>query len=487
MRTKLLILAIVVAVPAGSVAFFLRGPTAERSALMATVTRARFEVIVRAKGKVVAAKSLGVSCPVWFKPIVWLIPEGTIVKKGDLIVKFDKREIEEGLRSVRAWHRIATARLRQAEQELKAGEQEMQSRIKTLEAQLHIAQLEVQDVKARPRPDDLERAKIELARAKAVLDAAKAEYDAMKAASDAGPGGAVFTPSDLRAVRLTYEQALADLKVGETKHRSVAAGAHPDTIEEAELKAKQAKLDLDQAKQELPEKVKQFKASIEKAEADMDKAENQLKRNEEELADADFKAPADGMIAYRSILGKRLAKGMTMWKGATILDLPDLSRMHLRTRVRESDIAKIKVGQIARLEVHGVPDKVFAGKVVEIGKVAKDSSETEAVGFAQERKDTGIRVFDVVVEVVQNDPVLKPNMLGTAEIVVWSSDDALSVPLDALFQRDGHTVAYVVRKGMAAPVEVEVGKTNPDRATIAKGLKEGQRVFLRDQIEEAAQ
>ena len=487
MRTKLLILAIVVAVPAASVAYFLRRPTAEPTALMAVVTRSRFEVVVRAKGKVVAAKSIGVSCPVWFKPIVWLIPEGAMVKKGDLIVKFDKREIEEGLRSVRAWHRIATARLREAEQQLKAGEQEMHSRIKTFEAQLHIAQLEVQDLKARPRPDDLERAMIELKRAKAVLEAAKAEYDAMKAASDTGPGGSVFTPSDLRAVRLTYEEALADLKASQAQQRAVAAGAHPDTIEEAELKQKQAELDLDQAKKEFPDKVKQFNASIEKTKAEVDKAETQLKRNDEELADADFEAPADGMIAYRPIFGKRLAKGMTMWKGATILDLPDLSRMQLRTRVRESEIAKVAVGQTARLRVHGVPDKVFDGKVVEIGKVAKDSSETEAVGFAQERKDTGIRVFDVVVEVVQSDTLLKPNMLGTAEIVVWSSDDALSVPLDAIFKQDDRNVAYVVHKGRVGPVEVEVGHTNWDRAAITKGLEEGQQVCLSDQTTEGAQ
>ena len=480
MKIKVLIVLLIVAAPVASVGYFLHGRVSREKIVSAEVVQGRFEVTVLAKGKLVAAKSQAVSCPVWFKPIVWLIPEGTVVKKDDLIVKFDKREIEDGLRAVRAWHRIATAKLREAEQQLKATEQEIRSKIRTLAAQLHIAQLEVKDLRSRPRPDDLKRAEIELNRAKAVLDAAKAEYDAMEQASADTAGGAVLTPSDLRAVRLTYQKALADLQAGQVKYRAVKAGAHPDTIEQAELKAKQAALDLREAEKELPERIKQLGASIEKAKAEVDKAENQLKRNEEEFANSDFQSPADGMITYRAILGKRLAKGMTMWKGATIMDLPDLARMHLKTRVRESDISKIRVGQLARVRVDAVADQLLNGKVLEIGKVAKDSSETEAVGFAQERKDTGIRVFDVIIETEQRGPLLKPNMVGRAEIVVWTGDDVLSVPQDAIFRIDDKPVAFVVNRGKVQQVSVQTGKESPNRVVITSGLEPGQRVCLKE-------
>ena len=487
MKTKALIVLLVVAGPLASVGYFLHARALPTEVVSAEVTRGHFEVTVLAKGKLVAAKSVAVSCPVWFKPIVWLIPEGTIVKKDDLIVKFDKREIEDGLRAVRAWHRIATAKLCEAEQQLKAAEQEIRSKIKTLAAQLHIAQLEAKDLKSRPRPDDLRRAEIELSRAKAVLDAAEAEYESMKQASAGTAGSAVFTPSDLRAVRLTYDKALADLHAGQARYRSVKAGSHPDTIEEAELKATQASLDLREAERELPERIKQLKAGIEKAKAEVDKAENQLKRNEEEFANSDFKSPGDGMIAYRAILGKRLAKGMTMWKGATIMDLPDLARMHLKTRVRESDISSIRVGQTARVRVDAVADKPFDGKVIEIGKVAKDSSETESVGFAQERKDTGIRIFDVIVEIEQSDPWLKPNVVGRAEIIVWAADDVTSVPQDAIFQIDGKKVAFAIERGKVRQATVETGRESLDRIVVKSGLESRQRVCLREVLSEGKQ
>lgn len=487
MKTKLLILVLIIAVPSASIAYFVRSRIKPRKFVSVEVTRGPFEVTVLAKGKLVAAKSIAVSCPVSWKPIVWLIPEGTMVKKGEIIVKFDKREIEDGLRSVRAWHRIATAQLRQAEQQLKAAEQELRSRIKSLAAQLHISELEVKDLKNRPRPDDLKRAEIELNRARAVLDAAKAEYEAMKQVSADESGGSAFTPGDLRAVRLTYEKALEDLKASDVKHRSIKAGSHPDTIEGAALKAKRSRLDLEETEKELPEKIKQLSANIEKAKADVDKAENQLKRNDEELADSDYQSPAAGMIAYRAFLGKRLTKGMTMWKGGTIMDLPDLSRMHLKTRVRESEISKIDADLLARVRIDGIADRVFDGKVVEIGKVAKDSSETEAVGFAQERKDTGVRVFDVIVEIGQSDDLLKPNMVGRAEVVVWFGEDVVSVPKDAVFTVKGETVAYILNGGHVEPVGVKTGKQNADRVVIDDGLKAGQLVCLREVADKGGQ
>ncbi len=443
------------------------------------VVRGPFEVVVQAKGKLKAAKSIGVPCPISWKPIIWLIPEGTMVKKGDPIVKFDKREIEESLRQGRANYRIAVARLKEAQQRLKATEESLRAKVVTLGADLRIAELEVQDLENRPRPDDLKRAEIELKRAKAVIDAAKAEFEAMQAVSQDKTGKAVFTPSDVRAVKLTYDKALAEYKASVVNYRATKAGTHPDTIEEAKLKAKRAQLDLSEVQKELPDTIKQFKAGIEKAKATVDKAENDIKRQEEDLARCDFKSPADGMVAYRSLFGKRLGKGVTMWKGAMMMDLPDLSRMHLKTRVRESDIAQVAVGQHARVRVDAVPDKIFAGKVLEIGKVAKDSSETETVGFAQERKDTGIRVFDVIIAVEQSDPVLKPNMMGRADIIVWTSDSALSLPRDAVLEDQGERVVFVPRAGRVERVPVQVGRANADRVVIESGLEAGQQVCLK--------
>ena len=338
MKTKLLIVILVIAVPAASIAYFVKSRIMPRKFVSVEVIRGPFEVTVTAKGKLVAAKSERVPCPISWTPVVWLIPEGTIVEKDQLIAKFDKREIEDELRESRANRRLALAHLKEAKQQVKATEESMRALIKAREAQLHIARLEVKDLESRHRPDDLKRVEIELDRAKAVLDAAKAEYEAMKeAASEGGEGAAsVFTPADLRSVQLTYEKALADHETSRIRYLAVEAGSHPDTIEEAKLKAKRAELDLCETQKELPEKLKQLEAGVEKAKAYVDKVETELKRHEEDLGHADFESPAAGMLAYRSIFGRRLAKGTVMRKGYSMFDIPVLSVMHLKGQVRES-------------------------------------------------------------------------------------------------------------------------------------------------------
>jgi multidrug efflux pump subunit AcrA (membrane-fusion protein) len=54
------------------------------------------------------------------------------------------------------------------------------------------------------------------------------------------------------------------------------------------------------------------------------------------------------------------------------------------------------------------------------------------------------------------------------------------VPLEAVFEKDGRPVVYVMARGGARPREVVLGPSNQDFVVVEQGLRAGERVALRD-------
>ncbi|MDH3918564.1 MAG: efflux transporter periplasmic adaptor subunit, partial [Rhodospirillales bacterium] len=81
------------------------------------------------------------------------------------------------------------------------------------------------------------------------------------------------------------------------------------------------------------------------------------------------------------------------------------------------------------------------------------------------------------------DPPARWQSLGhgyrvEAHIVVWQSEDALKVPVSALFRHGEDWAVFVVTEGRARLRRVVVGHRNSLAAEVLDGLEEGERVVL---------
>ena len=57
--------------------------------------------------------------------------------------------------------------------------------------------------------------------------------------------------------------------------------------------------------------------------------------------------------------GQEFREGDRAWAGASILELPDLSSIHLEARLDESDRGRLKEGQDALIRIEAVPGNDF--------------------------------------------------------------------------------------------------------------------------------
>jgi HlyD family secretion protein len=121
------------------------------------------------------------------------------------------------------------------------------------------------------------------------------------------------------------------------------------------------------------------------------------------------------------------------------MTLADMSVITAEVKVDETDIVNMSLGQAADVTVDALPGRTFKGHVTEVG----DQALLRTTGIATSQSTTGTeeaKDFKVVVTLDQipgaNLDDLRPGLSTTAKITVAQRPNALTIPIQALVQRD---------------------------------------------------
>jgi hypothetical protein len=157
----------------------------------------------------------------------------------------------------------------------------------------------------------------------------------------------------------------------------------------------------------------------------------------------------------------------------TMIVLPDTSEMMAAVRVHESLAGRLRPGQPATVKIDAIGTRIFAGRVDSISVMAE----------SQDRwRDPNRREYTVKIALdrVATDSNLKPAMRCEATISLGYVEDALAVPLQAVFSNDAVRFVYVPRGSKYVRVPVKIGRRSDTFAEIAAGVEENQRVLARE-------
>jgi len=187
-------------------------------------------------------------------------------------------------------------------------------------------------------------------------------------------------------------------------------------------------------------------------------------------------APHDGLLVLeKNWRGETAFVGDSMWPGQKIAEIPDLTKLEAKVFVLESDAAGLKTGLTARLSIEGRPGTDFAGTVSRVDALAKPRDQQSPVKY-----------FETVLSLDKTDPAfMKPGQRVRAVIRLEEVAGVIAIPRGALFEKDGKRVVYRREGGGFAPVEVTVGRNSVSRVVVEKGLRDGDRVALRDPTQKA--
>ena len=155
------------------------------------------------------------------------------------------------------------------------------------------------------------------------------------------------------------------------------------------------------------------------------------------------------------------------------MTISDMSVVTAEVKVDETDIINVRTGQDADVTIDAVPNKIFKGKVTEIGSQAvlrcSGLATTQTTTSTQEAKD-----FKVVVTMANPPDNVRPGLSTTAKIRTAERKNVLAVPIQALAVRtrkDLEEAAKLAKKNsgdgvtLAAPPPPPAG-TDPKKDEI---------------------
>jgi multidrug efflux pump subunit AcrA (membrane-fusion protein) len=177
-------------------------------------------------------------------------------------------------------------------------------------------------------------------------------------------------------------------------------------------------------------------------------------------------APKPGMLIYARSWNGKVGPGsqISTWD-PVVAELPDLSIMISKTYVNEVDVSKVQKGQDVKIKVDAFPDKSYSGKIITVANVGEQLQGYDA------------KVFEVTVQLEEVDSILRPAMTTSNEILTYTYQDVLYVPLEAI-QSDSMTYVFKKVDGKIVKQEVITGETNDNEVIIEHGLKEGEEVMM---------
>jgi RND family efflux transporter MFP subunit len=237
---------------------------------------------------------------------------------------------------------------------------------------------------------------------------------------------------------------------------------------EAPKIAEEAKMELELAQLNFQAKLEQLKSDVAKAELEVQRAQDKVNKATRELEQMTMTAPIPGMVVYLEIWKggsmSKVQEGDSPWPGQGLVNLPDLTEMVVKATASEVDASRIDSGQVTQVTLDAHPDTTYQGSVYKKGTLAR-------------RKEPGskINVFDVDIDILEKDDKLKPGMSASCRVIIDRIPDVISVPLEAVFEKEGCTVVYLDNE---REVEVAVGRRNDMRIEITSGLNGDERVCL---------
>lgn len=226
-------------------------------------------------------------------------------------------------------------------------------------------------------------------------------------------------------------------------------------------------------------------AALDQAQAERDAlaaqqqaAQSNIRVAEESLALAEIgldntivRAPFDGVVTVKAAQPGEMISPISAGGGFTrtgIGTVVDMDSLEIQVDVNESFIGRVKAGQEVQAVLNAYPDWRIPAEVIAIVPTADRSKATVKVRIALLEKDARV-VPDMGVRV----SFLEQARAADAPVVA-----GVTVPSEAVVQRDGRTVAFVVRDGRASQRELEVADARDGRRRVSRGLAVGEQVVL---------
>jgi HlyD family secretion protein len=462
-----------------------------------TVRRGNLDITVLTSGSLETASPTNIVQKIGRSAkIINIVPEGTVITQADIdagriLVEFDCKDCEDALYERQTTYDNAVSSAVNAEETLAIQISDNESTIRNAELEVIYAENDFkklvgeklaadcreklpEDLPALlddPRLEgsvlhdlttyrsDIELAQTEVNRAEQTLEYTKKLYDLQ-----------FVSKQEYENDQLTVRQKQKSLQTTKGKYDLYIRFDFVKNVHKTWATWQEAKAALHRAEANAKIKLSTAETKLRSAKQALSQAEKRLKEAKESLENCTIRATVPGLVVYQAPRRWEntgpIQAGSEIRNQQTIIRLPNLDKMQVKTNIHEAQIDMLAEGMKAVITIDALPGQKFTGKIANKGLLP--SAENEWL-------NPDLKVYDVRIGFDNCLDIMRPGMTASAEILVEQLKDVLYVPIQAV-QTDMQGRHFCVMADGSSR-EVQLGKRSRSFVEVTSGLEENDQIF----------
>ncbi len=400
--------------------------------------------------------------------ITYLAEEGTALKKGDVVAKFDTSKFEEDMVRQEIAVNNSEAEVIKAEEQLDIQAIQNQSDLAAAILALELAELDLEKytIDGGEWTNELAAAEESIVLKEESLSRARKELEWTKKLHDEG----FVQREQLEGDELAVQRS--EIEVAQSKRDLQLKKNYGHRRRKAELESSVGtkKRNVDKVTKQARSRIADYEASRDSARYRLDREVKKLDRLKAQISKGEMLAPVAGLLVYaRGRWGEAVKEGDDAYGGSRIGTIPKSDSLVVAAGIHETKLKKIKKGMRCNVTTDAFPDISVQGTVSFVAIMASENNW---------RRGGNERSYKATIELDSTPPGFRPGMSCNAEVQIEDLVDVLYVPRQCVLFDNGKTIVFLEATPEPIVRQVEVGLDNNNWVQITSGLEEGDVVLL---------
>ncbi|MCJ7536244.1 MAG: hypothetical protein MUO57_11990 [Anaerolineales bacterium] len=413
--------------------------------------------------------------------IISLIPEGTRVKKGDLLVELDASSLEDQKIDQEIRVQNNEASYIGSKENLAVDENQAKSDVDLANLDLEFAKQDLEKYIQGEYPYQLDKSDAEItltqqeyAQAQNTLKWSKKLFEKK-----------YISQTELQEDELAEKKKALDVQLAQKSKELLTGYTYKRNLAQLKSDVSQAEMALERIERKARANVIQAQADLKAKEAEFLRQKDKLQKIEDQIGKTKVYAPADGLAIYATSARRGgfrsnmepLDEGREVREREELIYLPIGNLSNAEITIHESNLKKTQIGLPAIITVDALPGNTFYGTVERIAPLPDAQSMW---------MNPDLKVYNSEIYIDGNNEILRTGMSCQAEIIIQQYKDAICVPMQAVMRVGTEPTVYVQTGDSSEPRTVKTGLDNNKMIHILEGLDEGEVVLLNPPLKSAA-
>lgn len=437
--------------------------TAGRGRVLARypVARGNLDITVTETASLKSAETVRIVIKVGGR-ISAVIPDGTVVKKGERLVELTNEELTRRLDQTRLDLEKAERGIAAAQSAVKLHLLDAAKKLDDARRKQHFATLALAEYRDGSAP--LKERDYVLAAERAAIDAQDAleKHQRMPGLLEQG----FVTAAEVRSAELDAREKAAKAAKAKAELANFHAYERPQELAKREADLRDGELEIERVTETNATEGTEKEAEVRVKTQERERLAGLVKELEEQVSWLVVDAPGDGIVLYGDERSRRWGNEVQMPVGTQVnqnqclMSIPDLTNMVAEATVNELSINRIRLGMAAETRIDSL-GRTFTGTVQKVATINLQDWRSDEKQYATE-----VSLGDT------QGVSFRPGMSARVTFLVERLTGVLTVPVEAVYQKNGKSWCSVA----GTTREVELGASSDERVVVVKGLAEGETV-----------